>query len=426
MDISHFTFRLLPDVHVTNDFFVRKEVLDRFRVPMALFTSQGEMIWQNQWATQLQWSHPREMETLKHFVAATLRRQNGVHNEFRELFVLDDWRTTLAWYPLRSLSREVESYLVWMNDMLPEAYLHLLHIGLAIAQDKEFVYVNPKAQAALGEGLQLGGDWDDFPTLPRWNQILEENRDMVFVKKVDDYELRVHSHRDLVFLEIGEDLMRSDKTFSARDLSMILHEVRNPLAAITGYVELSQMSANEEQQEYLSRAIEELQRLSRLTDNMHWLGDAPAGVSMQRVALSPVMEKVLRLLGPAAEANHIRLQSQISGAVNVSGVADRIEQVILNVVKNSIEALTCQRDGTIIIGFDSSGGDCDVVWVEDNGPGIPDHYMKVLFTQKKTSKPDGSGLGLLIVRQLMQKMQGGITVAAGTAGTRVSLQFPKN
>ena len=76
-----------------------------------------------------------------------------------------------------------------------------------------------------------------------------------------------------------------------------------------------------------------------------------------------------------------------------------MEQVFVNIIKNSIEALSENSKGVITIKTDSAAKKCII---SDNGPGIPDHIQPVLFTPFFSSKHSGQGIGLTLSREILQ------------------------
>ena len=128
------------------------------------------------------------------------------------------------------------------------------------------------------------------------------------------------------------------------------------------------------------------------------------------------------------------MESTISGNIEIRStvfpediaiVADyaQVEQILINLVKNSIEALNDKGDGTIHMKA-FYGDRSTIIQVEDNGTGIPDAIIEDIFVPFFTIKENGSGIGLSLSKQIMQNHDGTISVnSVQGKGTLVMLKF---
>jgi signal transduction histidine kinase len=106
-------------------------------------------------------------------------------------------------------------------------------------------------------------------------------------------------------------------------------------------------------------------------------------------------------------------------------VADyaQVEQLLINLIKNSIEALSGQKNGTIHLKA-FCADDAVLIQVEDNGAGIPGDIIEDIFVPFYTTKENGSGIGLSLSKQIMQNHNGTISVnSAPGKGSRFTLKF---
>jgi nitrogen fixation/metabolism regulation signal transduction histidine kinase len=102
----------------------------------------------------------------------------------------------------------------------------------------------------------------------------------------------------------------------------------------------------------------------------------------------------------------------------------QVEQVLINLVKNAIEALNQKKDG--LIHLTALNDDQHIIiQIEDNGPGIPDAILEDIFVPFYTTKPDGSGIGLSLSKQIMQNHNGTISAVSDVKGTIITLTFNK-
>ena len=101
---------------------------------------------------------------------------------------------------------------------------------------------------------------------------------------------------------------------------------------------------------------------------------------------------------------------------------NRLEQVLINLVKNAIQALEYQDNKSIeILAFEINGAPC--IQMKDTGPGIAESEIDNIFLPFYTTKPEGSGIGLNLSKQIMRAHKGKLTVESGVGNTVFSLVF---
>ena len=151
---------------------------------------------------------------------------------------------------------------------------------------------------------------------------------------------------------------------------------------------------------------------------------------LTRVDLRQVVEDALRLVQRSRPCDGVVFENEIEPGLSVQAKGNELQQVFINLVKNSVEAMLETEDLgrqpiVRITGGASSGG----TWVDvgDNGPGIPEEAQAVVFDPFFTTKAPGrgTGLGLNIVYRILTKYQGTVTLEStvGT-GTTFHLRFP--
>jgi signal transduction histidine kinase len=119
----------------------------------------------------------------------------------------------------------------------------------------------------------------------------------------------------------------------------------------------------------------------------------------------------------------VRLKTLFAGGLPaVQADARQTHQVILNVVQNAIDA--SPEGGEVEVTTATTAGGVQIA-VRDHGPGVPADIRKRLFEQLHTTKPRGTGLGLLLSKHIMDRQNGSISVdAASGGGTVVRIEFP--
>ncbi|WP_395614944.1 nitrogen regulation protein NR(II) [Sphingorhabdus sp.] len=195
------------------------------------------------------------------------------------------------------------------------------------------------------------------------------------------------------------------------------HEIKNPLAGIKGAAQLLARIVDEKNRTLTELIVNEVDRIARLLDQMQKLGRSePAELAPANIHL--LIERAIRSL---RAANRSMPEISINYDPSLPDVlidADGMVQILINLLQNATDALQGRLDGVIGIStrYIMSGAlrDADVdrrsikwpveIAISDNGPGVPEHIADELFSPFVTTKRDGQGLGLAIVRKLVQQM----------------------
>jgi len=202
-----------------------------------------------------------------------------------------------------------------------------------------------------------------------------------------------------------EMLRQSERMAAIGELSAaIAHEIRNPLASISNAVEIlfENFEVGDSQDSRLLNVIEkESGRLQQLSsDFLHFARMKTPEI--ESLALGKVVEDVLILIdNDPRKTENITIKNSIDSDTNVLFDTDQLRQLILNVLINSLEAL--EGSGWIEICVqhypDSSESFARLI-ISDNGPGFPQEALGCMFEPFFSTKKDGTGLGLALVRKI--------------------------
>jgi signal transduction histidine kinase len=220
--------------------------------------------------------------------------------------------------------------------------------------------------------------------------------------------------------ESQEIIRRADRLSALGILAAgIAHEVRNPLVSIQTFFQLAPERRHDEEffHSFLPMAAGEVKRITNLINELLSFARSPAP-ELAPVDLGELVDKVATLLDPEARKHKLALKVvSPSPSPVVLGDADRIKQVLLNLVLNAIQASPQGEVVLIRTRWATHGGAlCGRVEVEDRGPGISKEQMENIFVPFFTTKASGTGLGLAIAHQIVREHGGVIDVRSKRDG----------
>jgi signal transduction histidine kinase len=216
---------------------------------------------------------------------------------------------------------------------------------------------------------------------------------------------------------VGQLLQAERLSSLAEIASGVVHEVRNPLGAIKGAVEImeDEIAEDSPRREFARIAKVEIDRIDKLIGEFVRFARPPKPSKIP-ASVNDLIHSIIIMLGSQAEAQKITLRSELDE--DVPGIeidVEQIEQVLLNLALNAFDAQ--ETGGTVI--FRTRQEDSGVVVeVEDTGGGIPPEVFERLFDPFFTTKEKGSGLGLSIAHKIVTQHHGKL-IAANTEGGSV-------
>lgn len=212
--------------------------------------------------------------------------------------------------------------------------------------------------------------------------------------------------------------------------SGLAHEINQPLTAAANFTSGSLRRLQEDEPDLDSvrtGMAKALQGVQRATDIIRHLRDfVTTGVPEQeRFDVHVSVSRVLDLVAPEARQADVALDSNAlaEGPLWLRGDSMQIEQVIMNLVRNAVEA--SPRGSRVRIGTARVAGEVEV-WVEDQGVGFEAEGDERLFDPFYSTKPDGMGLGLVISRNIIEAHGGRLTAQVNNPGARFVFQLPES
>lgn len=208
----------------------------------------------------------------------------------------------------------------------------------------------------------------------------------------------------------------------------VAHEINQPVAAIRAYADNAQAFLGRSEISSVGANLKSIagltERIGSITDELRTFSRKGTGET-GAIAVSDVIEGALLLLGSRFRQRVGQITTEAPPPdIKVHGNRIRLEQVLINLMQNALEATDGGPESRISLRYAVSAEEVALI-VSDNGPGIPDSIMQALFTPFNTSKDRGLGLGLVISHDIIAEYDGRIDVESSSAGTIFTVHLPR-
>jgi two-component system C4-dicarboxylate transport sensor histidine kinase DctB len=229
--------------------------------------------------------------------------------------------------------------------------------------------------------------------------------------------------------EAQDGLVHAAKMAALGQMSAAMaHEINQPLTAMQmqlGSLRLLLDSGRQDDvREGLQRIDGLLQRIAGLTGHLKTFArKSPAGLS-ERLRLSDVLEQALQLLAPRLRSEQVQLTTEIDGTALVLGDAIRLEQVLLNLLNNALDAMATVTSRQLHVRIQRQAQLC-LLSIADSGGGIAADVLAHVFEPFFTTKPVGAGLGLglAVSYGIVRELGGSLEAANGEQGAVFTLRL---
>lgn len=235
----------------------------------------------------------------------------------------------------------------------------------------------------------------------------------------------------------GVDALEAYRAQESKRLSELVHEANNPLSVVRNYLHILEMRLGREPEalEHVQLISEEVQRAANIIAQARQLSEveptepkADQSDPLEQIDVCDVVRRVAALQRHDAEERDVVVALDLPrGPVLAVSDAERLTQVVVNLLRNAVEALHGGGNVTLsaLAGVYRSGAEGVEVGVRDNGPGLPSAVLEQLFAPKLSSKGgDHQGLGLHIVHRLVGELAGHIDVRTTERGTAFTIFLP--
>ncbi|BDG36036.1 ATP-binding protein [Saccharococcus caldoxylosilyticus] len=234
------------------------------------------------------------------------------------------------------------------------------------------------------------------------------------------------SLKEMVYHNIAlrKRMIRAEKMEAVSHLAAsISHEIRNPLTAARGFMQLLEQHhlSPEKRRQYARIAIEELDRAEAIiTDYLTFAKPAPETV--EKLNVKTEIERVIDFIRPLANMNSVEVRATLA-PFSIIGEREKFRQCLLNIMKNAIEAMP---NGGVLQIYVSIEKRRVLIRISDTGVGMTKEQMERLGEPYFTTKEiKGTGLGMMVVYRIIESMNGTIHIQSEIhKGTEVSIYLP--
>ena len=253
-------------------------------------------------------------------------------------------------------------------------------------------------------------------------------------RRISEYNACLFIFRDVtIFNRFKEEFRKNESLAQMTTMAAgVAHEIKNPLASISIYLQLMDKllekngsMTREEAHKYIDVVSEEVDRLNRITVDFLF-AVKPMKVELTLCNINDVVNKTVGVVKAELEEKKIGLRVHLATSLaKVFADCSLMEQSLLNLVKNAIQAMPEDRKDPLIIISTYMESDMVKISVQDNGCGMTEDQMSKIFEPYYTTKSSGTGLGLTVLFKIM-KQHGGDVVVHSTygEGSEFILQVP--
>ncbi len=244
-----------------------------------------------------------------------------------------------------------------------------------------------------------------------------------------NHEIDERQRLESVRQDLQDGLIQANKLATLGQIAAgVAHEINQPIAAIRTHADSASLQL---QRDDPAGALRSLSSIDRLTERVGVITDELRAFSRKTrsetvaVGVDGAIDGAILLVAARLRENGITLERRRAQAgLAVLAERNRLEQVVLNILQNAIEALDGTPDPVIAVGVSLKGKQVSI-HITDNGPGVPEAVQARLFTPFTTSKRDGMGLGLVISRDIVAGFGGELSLEPSPRGARFAVRLAR-
>ncbi|WP_270182461.1 ATP-binding protein [Alkalihalobacillus sp. CinArs1] len=228
----------------------------------------------------------------------------------------------------------------------------------------------------------------------------------------------------IINLQLEETVYLEKLSVAGKMAASIAHEIRNPLTTVRGLLQFISTGAKDQQvKKYAPLMLDEIDRTNKIiTDYLTLI--KPTKLDHVEVHLNKVVSDTIELTSVLGVYHAVKISYEENGDFRILTNPQEMKQCLINLIKNSIEAI--EKDGLIEISLQNGTkrNTVDIV-IKDNGSGMSDEELKKIGLPFYTTKSKGTGLGTMITNRLIRNMNGKISYESTIGlGTTVTVTLP--
>jgi two-component system, sporulation sensor kinase A len=201
----------------------------------------------------------------------------------------------------------------------------------------------------------------------------------------------------------------------------IAHEIRNPITAIKGFLQLI-MGEHKGEMMYFKIVESEINRIEVILRELMVLAK-PSKLKYERLNIRLLLDQVVTLMESQALLNNIQVEKRYNlKDAAIVGDENQLKQVFINFIKNAIEAMP--NGGQLLIEGSYTTEKCVQIRIIDQGCGIPNEIAGRIGEPFFTTKENGTGLGMLVSYQIIEEHCGAIKIESDSSGTCIEVNLP--
>nr|WP_175476222.1 PAS domain S-box protein [Evansella caseinilytica] len=381
-----------------------------------------------------------------------IRRKEGDYIWFETACIKDGKEDAKE---LLCISKDITSYKITEQELeeSKEKYELLIEnfqdtVGI-VTKDGYWIYINDAGRKLFGVTRKeeiIGKNIMEFIVPKERERLKNELSKTALSKSIDITVLRTDNKMKAVDMKFLPSLYRERQTFQIvlRDVTEqkkaeeiiyqkeklsvigqlaagIAHEIRNPLTAVKGF---TQLLKTEESNEYLDIMMEEMERIEQIVSDLLVLGK-PQAANIEMVNIKRILQRTISLFHAEAMLHNIEIVQELDlSDPYIEGEADKLKQVLINLIKNAMESMP--KGGEIIIRAKQLPSEEILIQVMDNGVGIPPERIEKLGEPFFSNKEKGTGLGLMICNRIIKNHKGKMEIDSEVnKGTTISITLHK-
>lgn len=225
-------------------------------------------------------------------------------------------------------------------------------------------------------------------------------------------------------LKIQNELQRAEKLSVISQLAAsVAHEIRNPMTTVKGFLQLmkSDTYVNSNHKYYIDISLKELKHAESIINDYLSLAK-PNTKGFSSLNLSSELKNTISLITSYSNIKNISIDTSIQDSLYINGNKDELKQILVNIIKNGIEAM--EGNGVLTIRAYKKNGEV-FIEVIDTGIGMTEEQVRRIGTPFYSTKENGTGVGLTISYNLVHSMKGKVELESQPGkGTKFTILFP--